>query len=103
MTTHHPSATEQPIRVQLLSAEGCHYCRAARALLDRLRCEYPLSVEELDYESAAGQELALRHGALFPPGIFVEGEFVQYGRPSERKVRAWLRQVQAERAMGSRA
>lgn len=92
-----------PIQVQLLSIEGCKYCDEARALLERLRNEYPLDLVVMDAESDCGQALALRHGVLFPPGIFIEGEFVQYGRPSERKVRARLAQIRAGRSAGPSA
>lgn len=93
MTCEAPSG--RPIHVQLLSAEGCTYCHEALALLDRLSSEYPLDVEVLPVERDSGREMALRHGVLFPPGIFIGGEFLQYGRPSERKVRARLAEIEA--------
>jgi glutaredoxin len=86
------------IRVRLLTSEGCKYCDEARALLQRLAWDYPLAVEEVPADGERGRALALEHGVLFPPGIFVEGEFVQYGRPSERKLRARLTSAAAARA-----
>lgn len=85
------------VRVLLLTAEGCRYCQQAHALLDRLGAELPVQVEQLSAESAEGQALALREGVLFPPGIFVDGAFVQYGRPSERKLRQALAEALARR------
>ena len=35
------------------------------------------------------------NGALFPPVIFVNGAYVQYGRPSERKLRSALEKAGA--------
>lgn len=92
-----------PIHVQLLSADGCRYCHEARAVLARLGTEYPLAIEVLPVDSHRGRELALRHGVLFPPGIVIEGEFLQYGRPSERKLRARLAEVATRRGAGGRA
>lgn len=89
------------IRVRLLTSEGCRYCGGARAVLARLAREHPLEVEELRLETEEGRALALAHGVLFPPGIFIEGEFVQYGRPSEKKIRARLESIRAARAAGA--
>ena len=92
-----------PIRLLLLTAAGCRYCDDARLLLARLGAEYRVAVEELPAESDEGRDLAVREGVLFPPGLFVEGEFLQYGRPSERKLRARLDQVARRRATGAPA
>lgn len=98
-----PATEAAPIRVLLLTAEGCKYCQEARALLERLRGDYPLQVEALSVETEEGRELAAREGVLFPPGLFVEGAFVQYGRPSERKLRGRLDEVMAARSAGAGA
>lgn len=75
------------ITILLLTQDNCHFCDAAKAMLDRLSEEYALSVETLPLNSAAGRSLAETGGILFPPGIFIEGEAFSYGRPSERKLR----------------
>lgn len=93
----------RPIHVQILSTEGCKYCDEARALFERISTEYTLELELLDLETDSGRELALAHGILFPPGVFIEGELLQYGRPSERKVRARLAQLAARRQAESPA
>lgn len=74
-------------RVLLLTAPECRYCDDARRVLDRLAEEFELDIETRSIDDDAGRALALEHGILFPPGIFVDGAFVQYGRPSERKIR----------------
>ena len=73
--------------VLLLTQDNCAFCEQAKDILARLSTEYPLTVATLDLNSAEGQELAMRSGVLFPPGIFLDGEAFSYGRPSERKMR----------------
>jgi len=81
--------------VLLLTAPACHYCDEAQALLAHFAKEFELEVETCSAADAAGRALALAHGVLFPPAIFVNGVFLQYGRPSERKLRARLLEVGA--------
>jgi glutaredoxin len=80
-------------RVLLLTAPACHYCEEAKALLARLADEFAIAVEERSTGDDEGRALALASGVLFPPAIFVNDVFVQYGRPSERKLRARLAEV----------
>ena len=75
------------MHILLLSQEQCAFCTQAKEMLDRLSGEYGFSVSSLDLNSPEGQELAMRGGVLFPPGIFLDGEPFSYGRPSERKLR----------------
>jgi glutaredoxin len=37
--------------VTLYSRPGCHLCKEARAVLDRLRAETPFDVDEIDIEA----------------------------------------------------
>lgn len=76
--------------VLVLTAVGCHWCDEAEALLAHLAGEFDLHVTTQSAGDASGRALALANGALFPPVIFVNGMFAQYGRPSERKLRAVL-------------
>lgn len=85
------------IEVLLLTAPGCHWCADADALLTRLAGEFDLRVTKRDVGSS-DQDLLLAHGALFPPALFVDGAFVQYGRPSEKRIRAALAAVAKGRA-----
>lgn len=75
------------LNILLLTQENCAFCDSARAMLDRLSAEYPLSVSMFPLGSPDGQKLAEKNGILFPPGIFIEGEAFSYGRPSEGKLR----------------
>ncbi|MHB8619091.1 MAG: glutaredoxin family protein [Chloroflexota bacterium] len=79
--------TPRPLEVLLLSKKDCGWCDQAKDLLGRLASEYPLTVATIDIHSSEGQELAERGGILFPPGIFLDGQPVSYGRPSARKLR----------------
>ena len=83
------------IEVLVLTAEGCHWCADAQAILARLAQEFDLHITTQAAETDAGRALALANSALFPPVLFVNGVFAQYGRPSERKLRAVLRAVGA--------
>jgi thiol-disulfide isomerase/thioredoxin len=78
------------MEVLLLTQEQCASCDDAKAILERLAAEYPLSVVTLDVASEEGQRLAARGGVLFPPGVFVDGEPFSYGRLSERRLRRAL-------------
>jgi len=75
------------IQVLLLTQESCTFCVQAKELFDRLSKEYDLTVAILDVQSPEGEELALRSGLLFPPGVFLDGKLFSSGRPSERKLR----------------
>ena len=80
------------MHVLVVSAPDCHFCSEAKAVLERLGRAYPLAVEEVSLSSPQGQEMAARHGILFPPGVFLEDSFVGFGRLSERKFRRLLDQ-----------
>ena len=75
------------IQVTLLTRPDCHHCEDARRILGRLAREYPLQLSSLDIDSADGQEVAMRGGLLFPPGIVVDGRPFCFGRPSEGRLR----------------
>jgi hypothetical protein len=78
------------IAILLLTQEHCGFCEQAREILDRLSREYWLSVSTLDMGSSTGQELTMKGGLLFPPGLLIDGEPFSYGRLSERKLRREL-------------
>jgi glutaredoxin len=75
------------MKVTLLTQENCAFCEQAKEMLDRLSAEYVFSVSTVDLGSPEGQALSERGGAMFPPGLFIDGEPFSYGRPSERKIR----------------
>lgn len=83
-------ALYERIHILLLTQEHCGFCEQARDTLERLSREYNLAISILEMHSPQGQELALRSGLLFPPGILIEGKPFSYGRLSERKLRREL-------------
>lgn len=89
-------------RVLLISSEGCKFCDEAERLFQRLATEYDLEVETRTTEDPGVRTLALTHGVLFPPGIFIDGTLVQYGRPSERLIRQRLDACGVRRAVAER-
>lgn len=79
------------IDVLLLTQTDCDLCEHAKSVLDSCGHDYPLHVSTLDLNSPEGKRLALRSGAMFPPGLLLDGELFGYGRVSERKLRRELR------------
>ena len=83
----------ETIRVTLLITEGCHYCAHARQLLERLKGEWPLVVEEVPLDTPQGAASALRDMIAFPPGVYLNGALFGYGRLSEGKLRRRLAEL----------
>ncbi len=75
------------LNVLLLTQQDCKSCETAKTLLERLAREYPLAISTLAIDSREGQALAQEGGILFPPGIFIDGAPLSYGRPSEGRIR----------------
>jgi hypothetical protein len=78
------------ISILLLTRDHCALCEQAKDILERLAREYWLRVSTLDMDSPQGQQLALRGGLLFPPGVLIDNQSFSYGRLSERKLRCEL-------------
>jgi len=78
------------MKVTILIQSDCGFCDQAKEILDRLQREYPLEISCMDIGSGEGQVLAMEGAILFPPGIFLDGVALCYGRPSERKLRKAL-------------
>lgn len=77
-------------RVTLLTQSDCAMCGQAKDVLARVGADHPLEIVEIGLGTVEGQELALRHGVLFAPGVLLDGEPFGYGRLSERKLRRTL-------------
>lgn len=84
--------------ILVLTQDGCAYCHDAQDVAERLAREFGLRVASLDLDTSEGRAMAGRGGILFPPGIFLDGEALSYGRPSERRLR---RIVEGRLASGS--
>lgn len=77
-------------RVRLVTLEDCHICDQVRAVLGHLAAAFPLAIEDIPFDSPAGKALVVRHRILFPPGLFLDDEYIGFGRITERRLRAWL-------------
>lgn len=78
------------VEITLLTQHDCNYCDHAKDVLGRIREDYPLRITEINLASEDGQNLALRAGVMFAPGVLVDGEPFSFGRLSERKLRCAL-------------
>jgi glutaredoxin len=88
-------------RVTLLVQDDCAMCEHAKQVLARVGADHPLEVREIDLATPEGQELALRHGVLFAPGVLLDGESFAHGRLSERRLRrALARRAQVDLQAG---
>ena len=79
------------VHVLLLTADACHLCDHAKAVIAEIAEEYPLEVTEIPITSLQGQSLVQRDAILIAPGIYVNGELFGYGRLSGGKLRRWLK------------
>ena len=75
------------MEILLLTREHCAFCERAEQILQRLAAEYGLTVRTMPFDTPEAQAWALQAGVLFPPAIFIDGEPVAYGWPSERALR----------------
>lgn len=78
------------VQVLLLTAESCHLCDHAKAVLAKLAEEYPLNVSEMAITSPEGRRLAERDGVAIAPGTYLDGEFFAQGRLSSGRLRRRL-------------
>ncbi len=76
--------------VTLLTQADCHLCDHAKAVLDRVGRDHPITVTEVDLRSHNGRRMAAAHGVLFAPGVLLDGQPFACGRLSERKLRRAL-------------
>lgn len=51
-----------------------------------------LTIEEIEYHSAAGSKLAIEHGILYPPAVILEGRLVGKGKIDAQKMIATIRE-----------
>ncbi len=86
-----PEASLVPVRATLVTTPDCHLCAHARTVLERVLAER-LTVDEMDWNAADGNELVRRDGVPFAPAVYIEGKLFGYGRLSEGALRQWLRE-----------
>jgi len=81
---------ESGIEITVLTQPDCAFCERAAQVLARVSHDHPLAVRHVPLDSDEGRALAQRHGVLFAPGVFLDGQLVSYGRLSERRLRRQL-------------
>ena len=82
------SGAEQ-VRVTLVGAPGCHYCRDAEEALATLGIS-GAQIQHLDAASADGREFLNRYRAPMLPLVLVDGAFFSFGRLPRNKLLALL-------------
>lgn len=77
------------MEVKLLTMPGCEHCAGAKAVLERLRPEFPeMRIEIIDVTEHP--EEAQRYGLMSAPGVVIDGKLVLSGGVDEKKLRARL-------------
>jgi hypothetical protein len=77
----------QPVRVTLVSREGCHLCVLARETVERVTAELGVGWREVDVHS--DPDLLARWSDAVP-GTLVDGRQLDYWRVDETRLRAAL-------------
>jgi hypothetical protein len=92
---------DSDLEILVLTQEGCAFCHDAEDLAARLAREFGLRLASLDLDTPDGRAMGDRGGILFPPGIFLDGEAISYGRPSERRLRRIVERRLVARSAGA--
>lgn len=90
------SRSAPSLRVTLVEAEACHFCRDALSVLEEFAARYPLDLLRLDVRDADGAALMQRHRAAMSPLITVNGAFFSQGRLPRGKFQQLLDRHMAE-------
>ena len=65
----------RPITLDVLTAPGCHICRAFEGFWRTIEKDWPdATFREVDVTTSEGQELAQKHMIFASPGIILNGE-----------------------------
>ena len=76
-----------------MTSEGCTPCLRVKRILAELRAGMPdLTVDEIDFRSAAGSKLAIDNGILYPPAVFLDGKLIGKGKIHAETLIAAIRQ-----------
>lgn len=79
------------MNVTLIHPPGCPHCAQVKAVLEKLKPEYPdLKVDDIDMLSEEGQKLVQQYGIMASPGILVNNEYFMSGGATESQLREKL-------------
>jgi len=68
-------------KVCLVTSLGCTPCLRIKRVLSELQVAMPhLTVEEVEFTSPAGTNLAIENGILYPPAVFINGKLIAKGK-----------------------
>ncbi len=77
-------------RLALLTQSDCHACDTLKDIVADLADEFVFDVDLVDLAMPDGEQLAVRHGVAWAPGLLIDDTLVTYGRPSARRIRKEL-------------
>ena len=90
MTNRPPPVAKanRPTHIILITKEFCNLCVKARLMLDKLRAEVPgISIQEIEFASPEGMDLAVKHRLLYPPIVFINGLIFAEGKIEDGPLR----------------
>jgi glutaredoxin len=65
----------------VLTSEGCTPCLRVKRIVNELQAEFPdISIQEVEFTSAAGGELAIENNITYPPAVFLDGKLIGKGK-----------------------
>jgi len=80
------------LNLLLLTSEGCTPCLRVKRILRDIQAESSdVSIEEMQFASAAGAKLAIENNVLFPPAVFLNGKLIAKGKIYGEQIAAALR------------
>ncbi len=83
-----------PVKVLLVTSEGCKPCSRVKRILNELQVDIPsLDVEVVDFASPSGSKLAMQNGILYPPAVFIEGKLFAKGMVNADQMVATIRSL----------
>jgi predicted thioredoxin/glutaredoxin len=81
-------------KVLLITSLGCTPCTRVKRVLSELQSQMPdLIVEEMEFASPNGSRLAMEHGILYPPAVFIDGTIIAKGKIDADKMIATIREM----------
>lgn len=80
------------VKIRVVTKEGCLPCKYVKRVLGELHLEIPeMTIEEVDFGSEEGMELAVQNQILYPPAVFLEGRLLMKGKIRENELKEAVR------------
>lgn len=82
------------VQILFVTSLGCTPCLRVKRILRELQDAMPdLAVEEVEFTSPSGSKLAIEHGILYPPAVFLNGTLIAQGKIDADKMIATIREM----------